>query len=225
MAELSDILGRHVRSRRDGERSPGGPGLDRAEVAAVTASARLGRRTMTRESISAFASVTSPSRPRTDDAGRGWPVALGQPGRMKWLARTERSRSVVRTHASEVGDVVPGARPIHRVRPVSPRARGTGSRPLSAAGRQRALSPTPTHPRPPLPPSLDPCRRTAVKCRVPGPGTVDGRAGPDPAAPLQPGEGGCHDTVDGAGRDDRQRSAASSCTNSWRSGCLRDDRT
>ena len=110
MAELSDILGRHV---RDGA-LPGAVGLvvrgDRAEVAAV-GSASVGGAPMTRESIFRIASITKPitaaSLMMLVDDGR---IALDDPVD-EWLPELAKP-SVVRTPASEVGDVVPAARPI-----------------------------------------------------------------------------------------------------------------
>jgi CubicO group peptidase (beta-lactamase class C family) len=110
MAELSDILGRHVRSGA----LPGAVGLvvrgDRAEVAAV-GSATVGGAPMTRESIFRIASITKPitaaSLMMLVDDGR---IALDDPVD-EWLPELAKP-SVVRTPASEVGDVVPAARPI-----------------------------------------------------------------------------------------------------------------
>jgi CubicO group peptidase (beta-lactamase class C family) len=110
MAELSDILGRHVRSGA----LPGAVGLvvrgDRAEVAAV-GSASVGGAPMTRESIFRIASITKPitaaSLMMLVDDGR---IALDDPVD-EWLPELAKP-SVVRTPASEVGDVVPAARPI-----------------------------------------------------------------------------------------------------------------
>jgi CubicO group peptidase (beta-lactamase class C family) len=110
MAELSDILGRHVRSGA----LPGAVGLvvrgDRAEVAAV-GSASAGGAPMTRESIFRIASITKPitaaSLMMLVDDGR---IALDDPVD-EWLPELAKP-SVVRTPASEVGDVVPAARPI-----------------------------------------------------------------------------------------------------------------
>jgi CubicO group peptidase (beta-lactamase class C family) len=110
MAELSDILGRHVRSGA----LPGAVGLvvrgDRAEVAAV-GSASLGGAPMTRESIFRIASVTKPITAASL-------MMLVEDGRIalehrvdEWLPELAK-RSVVRTPASEVADVVPAARPI-----------------------------------------------------------------------------------------------------------------
>jgi CubicO group peptidase (beta-lactamase class C family) len=110
MAELSDILGRHVRSGA----LPGAVGLvvrgDRAEVAAV-GSASLGGAPMTRESIFRIASVTKPITAASL-------MMLVEDGRIalehrvdEWLPELAK-RSVVRTPASEVSDVVPAARPI-----------------------------------------------------------------------------------------------------------------
>jgi CubicO group peptidase (beta-lactamase class C family) len=110
MAELSDILGRHVRSGA----LPGAVGLvvrgDRAEVAAV-GSASVGGAPMTRESIFRIASITKPitaaSLMMLVDDGR---IALDDPVD-EWLPELAKPW-VVRTPASEVGDVVPAARPI-----------------------------------------------------------------------------------------------------------------
>ena len=110
MAGLSDILGRHVRSGA----LPGAVGLvvrgDRAEVAAV-GSASLGGTPMTRESIFRIASVTKPITAAAlmmlVEDGR---IALDSPVD-EWLPELAKP-SVVRTPASEVGDVVPAARPI-----------------------------------------------------------------------------------------------------------------
>jgi CubicO group peptidase (beta-lactamase class C family) len=110
MAELSDILGRHVRSGA----LPGAVGLvvrgDRAEVAAV-GSASLGGAPMTRESIFRIASVTKPITAASL-------MMLVEDGRIalehrvdEWLPELAK-RSVVRTPASGVSDVVPAARPI-----------------------------------------------------------------------------------------------------------------
>jgi len=110
MAELSDILGRHV---RDGA-LPGAVGLvvrgGRAEVAAV-GSASVGGAPMTRESIFRIASITKPitaaSVMMLVEDGR---IALDDPVD-EWLPELAKP-SVVRTPASEVDDVVPAARPI-----------------------------------------------------------------------------------------------------------------
>ena len=110
MAELSDILGRHV---RDGA-LPGAVGLvvrgGRAEVAAV-GSASVGGAPMTRESIFRIASITKPitaaSLMMLVEDGR---IALDDPVD-EWLPELAKP-SVVRTPASEVDDVVPAARPI-----------------------------------------------------------------------------------------------------------------
>jgi CubicO group peptidase (beta-lactamase class C family) len=110
MADLGDILGGHVRSGA----LPGAVGLvvrgDRAEVAAV-GSASLGGAPMTRESIFRIASVTKPITAAAlmmlVEDGR---VALDSPVD-EWLPELAKP-SVVRTPASEVGDVVPAARPI-----------------------------------------------------------------------------------------------------------------
>jgi CubicO group peptidase (beta-lactamase class C family) len=110
MAELSDILGRHVRNGA----LPGAVGLvargDRAEVAAV-GSASVGGAPMTRESIFRIASITKPitaaSLMMLVEDGR---IALDDPVD-EWLPELAKP-SVVRMPASEVGDVVPAARPI-----------------------------------------------------------------------------------------------------------------
>jgi CubicO group peptidase (beta-lactamase class C family) len=110
MAELSDILGRHVRNGA----LPGAVGLvvrgDRAEATAV-GSASVGGAPMTRESIFRIASITKPitaaSLMMLVDDGR---IALDDPVD-EWLPELAKP-SVVRTPASEVGDVVPAARPI-----------------------------------------------------------------------------------------------------------------
>ena len=110
MAELSGILGRHVRNGA----LPGAVGLvvrgDRAEVAAV-GSASVGGAPMTRESIFRIASITKPitaaSLMMLVEDGR---IALDDPVD-EWLPELAKP-SVVRTPASEVDDVVPAARPI-----------------------------------------------------------------------------------------------------------------
>ena len=110
MAELSDILGRHVRNGA----LPGAVGLvvrgDRAEVVAV-GSASVGGAPMTRESIFRIASITKPitaaSLMMLVEDGR---IALNDPVD-EWLPELAKP-SVVRTPASEVNDVVPAARPI-----------------------------------------------------------------------------------------------------------------
>jgi CubicO group peptidase (beta-lactamase class C family) len=110
MAELSGILGRHVRNGA----LPGAVGLvvrgGRAEVAAV-GSASVGGAPMTRESIFRIASITKPitaaSVMMLVEDGR---IALDDPVD-EWLPELAKP-SVVRTPASEVDDVVPAARPI-----------------------------------------------------------------------------------------------------------------
>jgi CubicO group peptidase (beta-lactamase class C family) len=110
MAELSGILGRHVRNGA----LPGAVGLvargDRAEAAAV-GSASVGGAPMTRESIFRIASITKPitaaSVMMLVEDGR---IALDDPVD-EWLPELAKP-SVVRTPASEVDDVVPAARPI-----------------------------------------------------------------------------------------------------------------
>jgi CubicO group peptidase (beta-lactamase class C family) len=110
MAELSDILGRHVRNGA----LPGAVGLvvrgDRAEAAAV-GSASVGGAPMTGESIFRIASITKPitaaSLMMLVEDGR---IALDDPVD-EWLPELAKP-SVVRTPASEVDDVVPAARPI-----------------------------------------------------------------------------------------------------------------
>jgi CubicO group peptidase (beta-lactamase class C family) len=110
MAELSGILGRHVRNGA----LPGAVGLvvrgGRAEMAAV-GSASVGGAPMTRESIFRIASITKPitaaSVMMLVEDGR---IALDDPVD-EWLPELAKP-SVVRTPASEVDDVVPAARPI-----------------------------------------------------------------------------------------------------------------
>ena len=110
MADLSDILGGHVRNGA----VPGAVGLvvrdGRAEVAAV-GSASVGGAPMTRESIFRIASITKPitaaSLMMLVEDGR---VALDDPAG-EWLPELAKP-SVVRTPASEVDDVVPATRPI-----------------------------------------------------------------------------------------------------------------
>ena len=110
MADLSDILGGHVRNGA----VPGAVGLvvrgGRAEVAAV-GSASVGGAPMTRESIFRIASITKPitaaSLMMLVEDGR---VALDDPVD-EWLPELAKP-SVVRTPASEVDDVVPATRPI-----------------------------------------------------------------------------------------------------------------
>ena len=110
MAELSGILGGHVRNGA----LPGAVGLvvrgDRAEVAAV-GSASVRGAPMTRESIFRIASITKPitaaSLMMLVEDGR---IALDDPVD-EWLPELAKP-SVVRTPASEVDDVVPAARPI-----------------------------------------------------------------------------------------------------------------
>jgi len=110
MADLSDILDQHV---RDGA-LPGAVGLltrgGRTEVA-VAGSASVGGVPMARDSIFRIASITKPitaaslmmlvddGRVALDDPVDGWLPELAKP-------------SVLRTPASEVGDVVPATRPI-----------------------------------------------------------------------------------------------------------------
>ncbi len=110
MADLSDILDRHV---RDGA-LPGAVALvvrgGRAEVAAV-GSASVGGAPMARDSIFRIASITKPitaaSLMMLVDDGR---VTLDDPVG-EWLPELAKP-SVVRTPASEVDDVVPATRPI-----------------------------------------------------------------------------------------------------------------
>jgi CubicO group peptidase (beta-lactamase class C family) len=110
MADLSDILGGHVRNGA----VPGAVGLvvrgGRAEAAAV-GSASVGGAPMTRESIFRIASITKPitaaSLMMLVEDGR---VALDDPVG-EWLPELAKP-SVVRTPASEVDDVVPATRPI-----------------------------------------------------------------------------------------------------------------
>lgn len=110
MAELSDILGGHVRNGA----LPGAVGLvvrgGRAEAAAV-GSASVGGAPMTGESIFRIASITKPitaaSLMMLVEDGR---IALDDPVD-EWLPELAKP-SVVRTPASEVDDVVPAARPI-----------------------------------------------------------------------------------------------------------------
>ncbi len=110
MADLSDLLGKHVRNGA----VPGAVGLvvreGRAEVAAV-GSASVGGAPMARDSIFRIASLTKPitaaSLMMLVDDGR---VALDVPVD-EWLPELAQP-SVVRTPASEVDDVVPATRPI-----------------------------------------------------------------------------------------------------------------
>ncbi len=110
MADLTDILGGHVRNGS----LPGAVGLvtrgGRTEVAAV-GSASLGGAAMARDSIFRIASITKPitaaSLMMLVDDGR---IALDDPVG-EWLPELDKP-SVVRTPASEVDDVVPANRPI-----------------------------------------------------------------------------------------------------------------
>ena len=138
MAELSDILGGHVRNGA----LPGAVGLvvrgGRAEAAAV-GSASVGGAPMTRESIFRIASITKPitaaSLMMLVEDGR---IALDDPVD-EWLPELAKP-SVVRTPASEVDDVVPAARADHRVRPAHlPRGVRVRVR-LHAAAVQRLFS-------------------------------------------------------------------------------------
>ena len=110
MADLTDILDRHVRSGS----LPGAVGLvtraGQTEVAAVGA-ASVGGAPMARDSIFRLASITKPITAASlmilVDEGR---IALDDPVG-DWLPELAKP-SVVRTPASEVDDVVPATRPI-----------------------------------------------------------------------------------------------------------------
>ena len=110
MADLTDILGEHVRNGS----LPGAVGLvtrgGRTEVAAV-GSASVGGAAMARDSIFRIASITKPITAASlmmlvDDGC----IALGDPVG-EWLPELDKP-SVVRTPASEVDDLVPATRPI-----------------------------------------------------------------------------------------------------------------
>ena len=171
MAELSGILGRHVRNGA----LPGAVGLvvrgDRAEVAAV-GSASVGGAPMTRDSIFRIASITKPitaaSVMMLVEDGR---IALDDPV-AEWLPELAKP-SVVRTPASEVDDVVPAARPITVFDLLSSRAGYGFASDFTLPAVQRLFS----------------VQKDGREVQsFPAAGRVDGRAGQDPAA-LPAGRG------------------------------------